>query len=64
MSATISYYDRNGNHIDTHYFPHGFFHDDDHAHSKAEELWPSDAVEARVESLDFNFEVYHTPVLY
>ena len=64
MSPTISYYDHNGNHIDTHYFTHGFFHDEDHAYHTAEEYWPDNAVEARVESLDFTFEVYHTPVLY
>lgn len=64
MSPTISYYDRNGNHIDTHYFPHDFLQGEDHAERLAEEYWPSDAVEARIESLDFAFEVYHTPVLY
>jgi len=60
MSTTISYYNRRGDHIDTHYFD--CFHDEDHAERLVEEYWPSDAVEARVESLDFIFEAYHTPI--
>ena len=57
MSPTISYYDRNGDHIDTHYFPQGYFYDEDHAEKMMEEYWPDNAIEARVESLDFNFQV-------